>query len=445
MLPVNLRTLSCGRNRLESLPELPGNLIWLYCKKNQLTSLPKLPGNLSTLDCSNNQLKSLPDLPDDLEILHCNNNLLTGLDVTGLPLQSLNCSYNYINDTSAVIGFSIDKWDNSSYIFYPQNIFYGDINGDGVIRRSDQTRLNQFFSGADPSLNNFVEKNADVNGDGILSRSDQTRLNQFFSGVDPSPLGPKTDPNAPSMPKFSAFSAAEPEPGDVPYVKVTSAISEAGGEITYTVSLENNPGISGYGITLFFDDSKLAYVSSEAGDLLPTMFNAAQAFSPISDNRYITFSSADIMGDVDTGRVLFSAKFIIKEGIEVSAINGDDLKLGYYHRFDEFVLSAAQAMKFDIEQAEAIAGSDPQKAPITSIQIDAPSTTTVIRGGIYSFRAILNEGALGDGIIWSVNNPLYATVNSNGIVAVLNKTGTAILTASDPASGLSHSIVLRIL
>ena len=67
-----------------------------------------------------------------------------------------------------------------------------------------------------------------------------------------------------------------------------------------------------------------------------------------------------------------------------------------------------------------------------------------MRGGVYNFGVTLNAGALGDDIVWSVSNPLYATVDSSGTVAILNKTGMAVLSATDPASGLSHSIVLRI-
>jgi len=85
-----------------------------------------------------------------------------------------------------------------------------------------------------------------------------------------------------------------------------------------------------------------------------------------------------------------------------------------------------------------------EKVPVTLIQINAPIASTVERGGTYNFRVTLNEGALGSNIVWLVSNPLYATVSSDGAVTVLNRTGTVILIASDTVSGLSHSIVLRI-
>jgi hypothetical protein len=84
-----------------------------------------------------------------------------------------------------------------------------------------------------------------------------------------------------------------------------------------------------------------------------------------------------------------------------------------------------------------------KRLPVTSLRIDATATVSVQRGGTYSFEALINEGPLDEFIVWSVNNPLYAKVDG-GNVTILNKTGTAILTASDPVSNHSHSIILRI-
>ena len=83
-------------------------------------------------------------------------------------------------------------------------------------------------------------------------------------------------------------------------------------------------------------------------------------------------------------------------------------------------------------------------APITSIKIDAPITTTVARGAIYNFGLILNEGAIGNDIVWTVSDPSFAIVDDKANVYILNKTGTVRLVATDPVSGLSHSIALRI-
>ena len=81
--------------------------------------------------------------------------------------------------------------------------------------------------------------------------------------------------------------------------------------------------------------------------------------------------------------------------------------------------------------------------PVTSLKIDALPTVGVVRGGTYNFKSIINEGAVSEDITWSVNNPAYATVSSDGSVTILNKTGTVVLIATSH-SGMSFSIVLRI-
>jgi hypothetical protein len=84
------------------------------------------------------------------------------------------------------------------------------------------------------------------------------------------------------------------------------------------------------------------------------------------------------------------------------------------------------------------------RVPITELRISAVATVSVKRGATVRFALLLNEGADDLDIIWSVSNPLYATVNNDNSITILNKTGTVILTATDPISELSNSIVLRI-
>ena len=87
----------------------------------------------------------------------------------------------------------------------------------------------------------------------------------------------------------------------------------------------------------------------------------------------------------------------------------------------------------------------PQKSqPVTLLRINASPAVVVTCGETISFDLILNEGADAGKIIWSVSNPLFATVDSSGTVSVLNTTGTVTLIASDPNSGKQHSVILRI-
>jgi len=85
-----------------------------------------------------------------------------------------------------------------------------------------------------------------------------------------------------------------------------------------------------------------------------------------------------------------------------------------------------------------------EPVPVTSIRIDAAAMVTVVRGSTYRFGVVLNDGASDEGVVWSVANPLYAIVNADKSITMLNKTGTVVLTATDPASNLSSIILLRV-
>jgi len=83
-------------------------------------------------------------------------------------------------------------------------------------------------------------------------------------------------------------------------------------------------------------------------------------------------------------------------------------------------------------------------APVTSIKIDAPVMVTVSRGRTYQFKVTLNDGAADDNVDWLVSNPSYAQADNSGTVKIFDKTGTLVLIAIDPVSGLSSSVVLRV-
>jgi len=80
---------------------------------------------------------------------------------------------------------------------------------------------------------------------------------------------------------------------------------------------------------------------------------------------------------------------------------------------------------------------------ITSIRIDASVSETVRRGEVYSFDTTLNKGAFDFHIVWTLSDPSLAIIDG-GDIYILNRTGTVRLIATDPVSGLSHSITLRI-
>jgi len=106
----------------------------------------------------------------------------------------------------------------------------------------------------------------------------------------------------------------------------------------------------------------------------------------------------------------------------------------------------ASQIEVDAAVAELEAGLDQLLFKMTSIVINAPAATTVMRNQSYTFTFTGAPAPVYDAeVVWSVSNITYATVDPlTGVVKVLNKTGTVILTATDPYTGTYTSIVLRI-
>jgi uncharacterized protein YjdB len=107
----------------------------------------------------------------------------------------------------------------------------------------------------------------------------------------------------------------------------------------------------------------------------------------------------------------------------------------YRKKYAVFAVSEADTYTFR---------TDWSHAPITSLKIDAIAIVTVKRGEVKQFTATVNEGATTDYLEWTTANPALATVDANGLVTVKNVIGTVILTAKDPVSERSHSVLLRI-
>jgi hypothetical protein len=88
--------------------------------------------------------------------------------------------------------------------------------------------------------------------------------------------------------------------------------------------------------------------------------------------------------------------------------------------------------------------------PISSLTITsaagdpAPALITIPRNCDLQLCCIVNPEALPIGIVWSTSTPAFVQVNpETGLVTVLNKTGTALITAKAP-SGVTQSVMFRI-
>jgi hypothetical protein len=80
----------------------------------------------------------------------------------------------------------------------------------------------------------------------------------------------------------------------------------------------------------------------------------------------------------------------------------------------------------------------------TAVRVNANPIISVKRGELIQLETFADKASFPLGLKWLINNPLYATVDDDGNVQILNKTGTAVLFVNDPVSNLSHSIILRI-
>ena len=110
----------------------------------------------------------------------------------------------------------------------------------------------------------------------------------------------------------------------------------------------------------------------------------------------------------------------------------------------EFEDASSASTTFTMPSGGAAVTAIFERIPITSLRIDAAIIETVARGWRYNFGVIVNEGAIADGIVWTIANPALAHVDEHGTVTIFERTGTVVLMATDPVSGLSNSIMLRI-
>ena len=295
--------------------------------------------------------------------------------------EAVACSYNAGNSTS--VSFASEAGpvtltnNNTSYTvnsadavngqikitatFSFPTVLYGDVNGDGAVNRTDHTRMNQFFSGTIAAGATFIEANADVDANGRLNRSDQTRMNQFFAGTIDY-LGP--NPNQQGTPIAPAFFGLSLLTINEPAVSVSGAAGKPGEEITLTVSLKNASGLSGYGLSMRYDDSLLTFVSAEAADILKDNF--------IVINRpdgSIQCNSYNSSGAFEIGEALFTVTFKIDENAESGVYGGETLEFIYADQITEgFSVSKADGISSDtiypeITQAEITVEAAPAVAP----------------------------------------------------------------------------------
>jgi len=97
---------------------------------------------------------------------------------------------------------------------------------------------------------------------------------------------------------------------------------------------------------------------------------------------------------------------------------------------------------WDVTEASGTPATEVRIA--TAAGAPAAALVTVARNRTIQFELIVNSGATTGGIVWTTSNAGLATVDEFGLITTKNMVGTVTLTATEPVSGISNSIVLRI-
>jgi len=152
----------------------------------------------------------------------------------------------------------------------------------------------------------------------------------------------------PDMTQISAMYSLIP--ADSPTINVSSASGKAGDEVTVTISLDHNPGIAGYGLTLLYDTDRLTFISAEAGDAMRDNFNYVKG---LAGENSISFEAFNSRGEYSyTGSILFTATFKINEGVRAGVIDGNDFVFGYFDDFNDgfSIADATGVAVYDVTQ-----------------------------------------------------------------------------------------------
>ena len=214
------------------------------------------------------------------------------------------------------------------------------------------------------------------------------------------------------------------------YVKVP--ISAFRNNSNAALSAANLANVTGFSIAIYGDSAKgnQAYMAG-LNDLEFYLFDDIKLFDPIDRTEInALIGMAEALDEFD-----YTADSWEKSGIEaclpetVAVRDKEDWQIS-----QEDIDAAAEALA---------AAYGKLRLKVTSLVINASVATTVMRGGTYAFNVTVNPGAPTDDIVWTISNATFAIVKPDGVVTILNKTGTAVLTATAP-SGVTSSIVLRI-
>jgi len=188
--------------------------------------------------------------------------------------------------------------------------------------------------------------------------------------------------------------------------------------------------------------AKVSYVSTRdfvAGDVIKVIIGGGGLAVPLEATYTIEAELFTVIF-VDWDETVLDEQLV--EHGDVAAAPEDPFRPGY-----TFIGWMLDGEVFDFETAiteNIVLVASWELIPITSLRINAAIIETVARGGKYNFGVIVNEGAIAQNIIWTLSNSALGRVDEAGNVTIFERTGTVVLQATDPVSGISNSVMLRI-
>lgn len=218
---------------------------------------------------------------------------------------------------------------------------------------------------------------------------------------------------------------------EAPTIWVSSNGGYAGDLVTVSVSMENNPGLIGWQVTMDFDESVMELEGDPTvGDTFPA---SAVSFGPHKSPFNATFADA-IHPDVTNSGVLYTVTFRIKEDAPVGVY-----PLEVYTRdTDNFFNSNWETVYFDyvggsIEVYERVAG-----VALDRSALDLVAGDTAVLTPIFTPDTAYNKA-----VTWSTSDDSVASVSDDGTVTA-HKYGTAVITVTTVDGGYTASATVNV-
>ena len=135
-----------------------------------------------------------------------------------------------------------------------------------------------------------------------------------------------------------------------PYVLLPNVLGRTGREMTFAVSLKNNPGISNYGIVLEYDSTVFEYVSSKVGDIITDQYSDINN-GGLATNQVRFHAATSDGGSINKDGTLFSVTLKVNDEQAEGVLDLDVLKLMYLDdMFDGFTVGSEDFIELYVLQ-----------------------------------------------------------------------------------------------